>query len=193
MNFLRTASALSSVPRRQAPRAVRQSFGARPLSSTTAQRATQGYGDGKGDPKGENPQDQGASNGTKEKAEHPGPAPPSEGQGTGGGPTKAGSKSPEGASAQSGGARSKEAKETGSSPTGGEVGGKNDASSQSASEKSKNGNKPKIQSRSQPGGANDAEKEAEVKQHNKEFAEGHDRAGRAEPDKVDGKFWKGWF
>lgn len=49
--------------------------------------AHQSYGGGEGDPKGENPQDQG-SNPSADK-EHPGPPPPTEGQGSGGGPTKA--------------------------------------------------------------------------------------------------------
>ena len=44
------------------------------------------YGSGAGDPKGENPQDQGV-NPSADK-EHPGPPPPSAGQGSGGGPTK---------------------------------------------------------------------------------------------------------
>ena len=192
MNFLRITPALSSITRRQAPLAVRQFFTSRPLSTTPIRLATQGYGDGKGGPKAEDPQAQGSSNSTKENAEHPGPPAPSEGQGTGGA-TKAGEekgKSPEDSSAQSGGARSKEAKETGSSPTGGDVGGKND---NNASEKSKGGNEPKIQSQSEPGEENDRKKEEEVKQHNKEFEERHDRAESAEPDKVDGKFWKGAF
>ena len=198
MNFLRTTPVLSSLTRQHVPIAARQSLIIRAMSTSPIARATQGYGDGKGDPRGEDPQAQGSSNSTKENAEHPGPAAPSEGQGTGGGPTKAGnksSKSPEDASAQSGGARSKEAKETGSSPTGGQVGGKEPSStaSESASEKSKNGHEPKIQSRSQPGRGNDKAKEAEVEQHNKEFEERHDRAGNAEPDKVDKKFWKGGF
>merc|ERR1712144_84100 len=120
MPLLRPYAAFSSFTRRAAPRSIRQSAAARPISSTCA-RFAQGYGDGEGDPKGETPQDQGPSNGTKHNAEHPGPAPPSEGKGTGAGPTKGGS-SPEEASAQSGGSRSKEAKETGSSPTGGEIG-----------------------------------------------------------------------
>ncbi|KAB8291294.1 hypothetical protein EYC80_009980 [Monilinia laxa] len=50
-----------------------------------------GYGDGKGNPLAENPQDQGASNAKKHNIEHPGPEPVSEGQGTGAGPTKGGS------------------------------------------------------------------------------------------------------
>ena len=49
--------------------------------------ASQDYGSGQGDPKGENPQDQGSN--PSADLEHPGPPPPAEGQGTGGGPTKA--------------------------------------------------------------------------------------------------------
>ncbi|KAF2084965.1 hypothetical protein K490DRAFT_47825 [Saccharata proteae CBS 121410] len=44
------------------------------------------YGSGKGDPVGENPQDQGPSKSSD--LEHPGPPPPSAGQGTGTTPTK---------------------------------------------------------------------------------------------------------
>ncbi|KAL2067182.1 hypothetical protein VTL71DRAFT_1606 [Oculimacula yallundae] len=193
MPLLRPYTALSSITRRAAPRPIRQPSAARPISSSCARLATQGYGDGKGDPKGEKPQDQGASNTTKHNAEHPGPAPPSEGQGTGAGPTKGG-KSPEDASAQSGGARSKEAKETGSSPTGGEVGGKSggkNSSSSSSSEESKNGAGPKLADHDEPGSGNSKEKQAEVEQHNKEFEKGHDRAPPAAEDKVDKKFWKG--
>lgn len=47
------------------------------------------YGGGEGDPKGENPSDQGSN--PSADLEHPGPPPPSVGQGTGGGPTKGGS------------------------------------------------------------------------------------------------------
>ncbi|KAK0104663.1 hypothetical protein ONS95_004938 [Cadophora gregata] len=191
MPLLRPYAALSSFTRRVAPRTIHQTTAARPISSTCP-RFTQGYGDGEGDPRGENPQDQGPSNGTKEHAEHPGPAPPSEGKGTGGGPTKGGS-SPEDASAQSGGSRSKEAKETGSSPTGGEV-GKSDGKSSSSErpeEKSKDGARPKITNHDVPGSGNSKDKEAEVEQHNKEFEKGHDRAPPADVEKVDSKFWKG--
>lgn len=171
MSLLRPSIALLS--RRAAPLSVRQNLAARPISSTPV-RFAQGYGDGEGDPKGENPQHQGASNNTKHNAEHPGPEPPAEGQGTGAGPTKGGAgKSPEDASAQSGGARSKDAKETGSSPTGGKDNSKSS---------------PKIQSRSEPGGRNTESKQAEVEKHNREFEQGHD--GGAE-DKVDKKFWSG--
>jgi hypothetical protein len=166
---------------RRAPLSLRQTLAVRSITSTPI-RFAQGYGDGEGDPKGENPQQQGASNGKKQHAEHPGPEPPTEGQGTGAGPTKGGSgKSPEDASAQSGGARSKEAKETGSSPTGGSI------------EQGKDSNKssPKIHDRSQPGDGNSESEQAEVEKHNREFEQRHDRAPRAAADKVDKKFWSG--
>ncbi|KAM0161588.1 hypothetical protein ACHAQE_004144 [Botrytis cinerea] len=157
----------------------RQPASIRAFSSTQLRAATQGYGDGKGHPMAENPQDQGASNSKKHNAEHPGPEPVSEGQGTGAGPTKGGSggpKSPEDASAQSGGSRSKEAKETGSSPTGGSIkenGGKN----KNPEEKSVKGASPKIHSEDEPG-AKSSSKQAEVEKHNREFRKGHDRGAQ---------------
>ncbi|KAJ4005958.1 hypothetical protein NW766_010782 [Fusarium irregulare] len=75
--------------------------------------ASQGYGDGKGDPVASDPQSQGANSKATHDAEHPGPTPPA-----------AKGKKPEDASAQSGGSRSKDAVETGKSPTGGKLGGK---------------------------------------------------------------------
>ncbi|KAG8668233.1 hypothetical protein FPOAC2_07521 [Fusarium poae] len=79
--------------------------------------ATQGYGDNEGDPV--NSKDAPNSQATHD-AEHPGPTPPA-------GKAKnneTSSKSPEDASAQSGGSRSKEAVEKGKSPTAGHIGGK---------------------------------------------------------------------
>jgi len=165
MPLLRPYAAFSSFNRRVAPRTILQPPAARPISSTCP-RFAQGYGDGEGDPRGENPQDQGASNGTKHNAEHPGPAPPAEGKGTGAGPTKGGA-SPEDASAQSGGSRSKEAKETGSSPTGGKVGnsGGKSSSSGGTEEKNKDGASPKLADDNVPGSSNSKEKQAEVEQH----------------------------
>merc|ERR1712098_249821 len=52
MPLLRPYAAFSSFTRRAAPRSIRQSAAARPISSTCA-RFAQGYGDGEGDPKGE--------------------------------------------------------------------------------------------------------------------------------------------
>ncbi|ESZ97043.1 hypothetical protein SBOR_2588 [Sclerotinia borealis F-4128] len=154
----------------------RQAVSTRPFSSSLSRASTQGYGDGEGSPVSENPQDQGASNATKHNAEHPGPEPVSEGQGTGAGPTKGGSKgpkSPEDASAQSGGSRSMEAKETGSSPTGGSIKGSG-GKKKNLKEKSVNGASPKIHSEDKPPGPDSASKQAEVEKHNREFREGHD-------------------
>jgi hypothetical protein len=181
MPFLRP-TALTSLTRRALHSSIRQPLAIRSISSTPA-RFAQGYGDGEGDPKGENPQQQGGSNATKHNAEHPGPAPPSEGQGSGAGPTKGGSgKAPEVSSANSAGSRSLEADETGSSPTGGKVGGG----------KSSSGPSPKIHDKSVPG-EESKEKQAEVEKHNREFEQGHDRASKAGEDKVDKKFWSGEF
>jgi len=87
---------------------------------------------------------------------------------------------PADASAESGGSRSKEAKETGSSPTGGQVGTSGPAA------------QPKIHDNATPA-AEGEERQKEVDQHNKEFEQGHDRAAKAEDDKVDKKFWSGEF
>ncbi|KAH6687696.1 hypothetical protein BKA61DRAFT_596743 [Leptodontidium sp. MPI-SDFR-AT-0119] len=166
MPLLRPFLVFSSFTRRAASLSIRNPAKARPISSTSP-RFAQGYGDGEGNPRGENPREQGASNSTKHNAEHPGPAPPAEGKGAGAGPTRAGA-SPEEASAQSGGSRSKEAEESGSSPTGGEVGksgGKNSSSSKSVEEKSKDGATPKITNRDVPGSGNSKETQAEVEQH----------------------------
>ena len=152
---------------------TRTALSARPFSTTFQQLAAQGYGDPvSGDPVGGNPSAQGASNGTKHAAEHPGPAPPAEGKGSGGGPTKGSgaksntAKSPEDASAQSGGSRSKEAKETGSSPTGGKVKkGKSGGGGQA---------QPKILD------PRDYEKSPgeEARKHNEEFKKGHEHGDR---------------
>ncbi|OQO07800.1 hypothetical protein B0A48_06591 [Cryoendolithus antarcticus] len=70
----------------------------RTLHRTTLQRATfsttprslagSDYGSGGGDPKGNDPQNQGAN--PSADLEHPGPPPPAAGKGSGGGPTKGG-------------------------------------------------------------------------------------------------------
>ncbi|KAI1377235.1 hypothetical protein F4677DRAFT_415674 [Hypoxylon crocopeplum] len=169
----------------------------------------QGYGDGKGDPNAEDPQNQPSSSAAQQSSEHPGPSPPDVGKGTGGGPTKAGlsesmkkaaakeagEKSPEDSSAQSGGSRSKEATETGGSPTGGKIA---NAASQSGGEalkgpQGKGTPSPKIHNQAIPGvksGLSDEQKQ-EVERHNKDFEKRHDRASPASEDKVDPKFWRG--
>lgn len=189
MPFLRTPAALSSFTRRAAPSALRLSLISRPLSFTPA-RFAQGYGDGKGNLKVENPQEQGSSNARKHDAEHPGPTLPVEGHGSGAGPTNGPSgKSAEESLAKSGESGSKDAKETGSSLTGGSVG-----QSGGKEHDPKDGAAPKIQGRKEIGGGNTQEKQVEVEKHNRDIEQGHDRALKPpSEDKVDKKFFKGKF
>ncbi|KAI0015505.1 hypothetical protein F4780DRAFT_69746 [Xylariomycetidae sp. FL0641] len=165
----------------------------------------QGYGDGKGDPVAENPQKQPEHSSAQQSSEHPGPAPPDVGKGSANASTKssmsnsmktaAGEKSPEEASAQSGGSRSKEATETGSSPTGGDIA---NAASQKGGEALKGPQgegapSPKVYNQSVPGvksGLSDEQKQ-EVERHNVDFENKHDKAAPAPGDLVDKKFWKG--
>ncbi|KAI1849449.1 hypothetical protein JX266_004944 [Neoarthrinium moseri] len=204
-NTLRAAGAAA---RYRTPRTYRT------FITTPRSAAQQGYGDGKGSPEAENPQDQPASSKAQESGEHPGPAPPDVGKGTGGGPTKAAFKEsmnraassgdPADASASSGGSRSKQATETGSSPTGGEIksqgGGEGSQASRNGGEalKGPQGDgapKPKLYNQAMPGdkvksGLSDEQKK-EVEDHNADFEKRHDRASPASNDKVDKSFWKG--
>lgn len=83
-----TMSYLRTLPlRRFAPSALRTQ---RTFTTSRLSLASQDYGSGAGDPKGENPQSQGA-NPSADK-EHPGPPPPTAGKGTGSTPTKGGEK-----------------------------------------------------------------------------------------------------
>jgi len=159
----------------------------------------QGYGDPKGDPVASNPQKQPESNKAQESLEHPGPAPPDVGQGKKSG---GGGKTPEDASAASGGSRSKEAAETGSSPTGGSVGGKGDDGSPVATHTGGEGlkgpqgegaPKPSVRSQSMPGAKPGLteEQKREVENHNVEFDQRHDRSSQAPDDRVNKKFWQG--
>jgi len=185
MSFLLRPSTVFARVSRQTRIPASMSF-VHPLSYSQRYRA-QGYGDGEGDPK----------------------APPSEGQGTGGATKAGGQKTPEDASAESGGSRSKEAKEKGSSPTGGAL-GKGTRSyhtstrrlqaTQKGPEKEAqkaggpDGAKPKILDSKKPGGDIEdisKEKKVEVDKHNKDFEKGHDRAAEQDSEKVDPKFWKG--
>lgn len=127
------------------------------------------YGGGEGDPKGENPSDQGAN--PSADLEHPGPPPPSVGQGTGGGPTKKGA---EGHNTQqnSGGQASTDG-------SGGASGAKGD------------GPQPKIYKHDAPEEQTHSD---EVRKHNEDVAKRHDRPNEQsahEDDKVDKTFWKG--
>ncbi|KAI2471939.1 hypothetical protein F4781DRAFT_64126 [Annulohypoxylon bovei var. microspora] len=178
--------------------------------ATSSLYHAQGYGDGKGNPVQDDPQSQPPTSDLQQASEHPGPSPPDVGQKASSGPTKAGlnksmkkaaaresgqKKTPEDASAQSGGSRSKEATETGGSPTGGSIA---DAASQSGGEalkgpQGKGTPSPKIHNLAMPAvksGLSDEQKQ-EVERHNADFEKRHDRAAPASDDKVDSKFWKG--
>ena len=133
--------------------------------------ASQSYGGGQGDPKGEKPQEQG-SNPATSNAEHPGPPPPDVGKGTGGGPTKKGS----------GGHGGKD-----TSGSGGEdrkqTSGGGPLSEQAA--------QPKIHKHDAPHPDTHSE---DVQAHNAEVAKRRDKPHEAsgdEDDTVDEGYWKG--
>ncbi|CAG8977878.1 hypothetical protein HYALB_00001755 [Hymenoscyphus albidus] len=202
MPIFRPATALNALTRRASPLSC-QRLSIRTLTSSSPRYAQPGYGDMDGNPIAKDPQNQGASNATKHNAEHPGPAPPAEGKGSGAGPTKGGDtpspsnssgnsknsnstskshsgKTPEDASAQSGGARSKEVEETGSSPTAGKIVEQGEKSSQQKGEddSSKNTQKkgkgsPKILDQAKPMVDSEGKRE-KVERHNKQFEKGHD-------------------
>ena len=153
-----------AVPRHHLPRtppALSFTFQCR----TYAHEGGSSYGGGEGDPKGENPQEQGSN--PSADLEHPGPPPPSVGQGTGGGPTKAG---------ESG--QNTQANES--------SGGSNKASPE---QKSVSGSRPKIL------GENDPNYSEEVKAHNEDMKKRHDRPQEGvehdAKDNVDKSFWSG--
>lgn len=122
------------------------------------------YGGGEGDPKGENPQDQGSN--PSSHLEHPGPPPPDVGKGTGGGPTKAGGD----------GHNTQQNQSSGGQASSGE-----------------GGPQPKIHKHNSP---EEHEHSEDVKSHNREMDQRHDRAEEKSPekeknDKVDKGFWSG--
>jgi len=144
-----------------------------PLSLISAQQhrlyAGSSYGGGEGDPKGENPQEQGPN--PSADLEHPGPPPPDVGQGTGGGPTKKGA---EGHNTQ------QNASSGGQGNSGGAKGGKSAP-------------QPKIYKHDAPG---EGQHSDEVKRHNEEMSKRHDRPQEKSPnedDTVDKGFWSGGF
>ena len=125
--------------------------------------AFQSYGGGGGDPKGENPQEQGPN--PSADIEHPGPPPPDEGKGTGGGASQKGEGD----------------HNTQESPSNGH-------NSKPGASQSSGGPQPKIYSDSPP-----AEPSDEVKAHNEEMKQRHDRPNEQVESKSDtvGKgFWK---
>ncbi len=127
------------------------------------------YGGGEGDPKGENPSDQGSN--PSADLEHPGPPPPSAGQGTGGGPTKSGEQGHN--TQQNDSSSSSQASTSGSGGGGG------------------GGPQPKIHKHDVP---EEHAHSDEVRAHNEDMAKRHDRPNEKSPakdDKVDKGFWSG--
>jgi len=123
-----------------------------PFNSQHRLYAHQSYGGGEGDPKGENPQQQGSN--PSADLEHPGPPPPDVGKGTGGGPTKA--------------SGSKEGTSTGKQQS--------------------SGAQPKILDESPP-----TEPSEEVKKHNREMDQRHDKATSRVDDEKKDKVGKGYW
>jgi len=126
-------------------------------------QATSDYGSGKGDPKGENPQDQGAN--PSADLEHPGPPPPKEGEGSGAGPTKGG----------------KETSNSGSS------------SKQSKGTQNADKPQPKISNPNPPSEGESAEVREHNKQMDQRAETASNKASskEQEKDKVGKDFWKG--
>ena len=137
------------------------------LQSTYARQrrlyAGSNYGGGEGDPKGENPQDQGAN--PSAGLEHPGPPPPSVGQGTGRGPTKKGADRHN---------TQQNASSSDQSASGGNA-----------------GPQPKIHKHDAPEEHTHSE---EVRAHNEDMGKRHDRANEKSPDEEgDDKVHKGYW
>ena len=141
------------------------------------------YGSGTGDPKGENPLQQGAN--PSADVEHPGPPPPSAGQGSGSGPTK-------------GTADGHNSGSSPSAPGSGQGRGQGSGNgSVSGKGKTEKGAQPKILRDSLP-----AEPDEDVKQHNWELSQRPNRAherlgeeeggeGEREREKVPKGYWSG--
>lgn len=129
-------------------------------------QASSDYGSGKGDPKGENPQEQGAN--PSADLEHPGPPPPKEGQGSGGGPTKGG-------------------KVTSNS---------GNASKHSQGAQNTNGPQPKISNPNPPSESSESHEIREHNKQMDQRAETASNkvsSEETEKDKVSKGFWKGVF
>lgn len=163
----------------------------RTLAPSSRRLASQDYGSGKGDPKGEKPQEQGPN--PSEDKEHPGPPPPKVGQGTGGGPTQKGEKGHEG---------QKKSFSTYARPLvvqqGQRRGFTSSAIVAATGVKKPQGDtenaQPKILSESPPSGEDQPE---EVKRHNEDMAKRVEHPDAqvsnedAEKDKVKKGFWAG--
>ena len=133
--------------------------------------AQQSYGSGEGDPKGENPQEQGAN--PSANKEHPGPPPPDVGKGTGGGPTKAGGEEHNGQQSE---------QKSSSSGSGNGAAGKGEEGAQ-----------PKILDERKP----PTEPSEDVKKHNAEmdqrYGKAQSRVDEEGKDNVGKGWWKGEF
>lgn len=147
--------------------------------------ATQDYGSGKGDPKGEKPQDQGA-NPSADK-EHPGAPPPKEGHGSGGSPTKGTSDGH-----NTGSAKQAQQKRQFSTLLYFRQYSTEREMMATDRPKSTKGLKPKIHNEQAP---KDHEQSEDVKEHNQDMEERSDRAHEQiqGKEKVDPKFWSGEF
>ena len=126
-------------------------------------QATSDYGSGKGDPKGENPQEQGAN--PSADLEHPGPPPPKQGEGSGSGPTKGG----------------KDSSNSGN------------ASKQSKGTQKAGGPQPKISNPNPPSEGESAEVREHNKQMDQRAEKASNKVSSKdqEKDQVSKEFWKG--
>jgi hypothetical protein len=137
--------------------------------------ATQDYGSGDGNPAGEKPQQQGASQ--SESLEHPGPPPPKVARGKS-------SSSPD----------SDESGSSSTSSSSADQSQSKDGASKSGDGQSVKGAKPKILNENPPG-----TESADVKQHNEEMKHRAEKAHEqvsnedAGQDKVPKSFWSGKF
>jgi hypothetical protein len=179
MSVQRFARRITLAQRLQAPQ---------PLYTLGRRFASQDYGSGKGDPKGEKPQEQG-SNPSADK-EHPGPPPPKAGQGSGSTPTKGTAEGHNTDNAAQGQKRSFSTYRTLQFRHSGP------ALMAEKKPKSAEGLSPKLYSDSPP--SKDKESE-EVKKHNEELEQRAERAHEGvsnedtQKDKVGKDFWKGMF
>lgn len=168
---LRTRPALSATPR-----------------AFVQRRLQQGYGDGKGNPASEQPEQQGKN--PSENIEHPGPPPPKVAQGKSPSPDEKAPSSNEKPPSQS---KSSESKSSGGKGNKADQ-GKQAQASGGNSKGGKGNPQPKILSENPP---SESEQSEGVKQHNEEMEHRHERAHEgvsnkdAEKDKVSKGFWSG--
>jgi hypothetical protein len=151
------------------------------FSITTRSLATSDYGSGKGDPRGEKPQEQGAN--PSADLEHPGPPPPKEGQGSGAGPTKGGVDS------SNSGNASEQSKKGKQQPQ------QQQQDQQKSSAQKSGAPQPKIHN---PSGPPSKESESEeVREHNRQMDQRTETASNqasnedAKQDQVPKEFWRG--